>query len=175
MEANIELNDLRAKFVGSFTGYAHFCSAQQLHDFRLTFYKKDVRFGVTELSLDQVPEWFQQHALVNVAKKLHDELGSRKYALASVHYGTRSAGTYSAHSIINNWLFDNLKANSMDITNSVDESGNGEHLVEVLLTKPSLEKWMNVKVGIPKEYRVKPKKATTGITEEDLMAYLTRS
>ena len=61
----------------------------------------------------------------------------------------------------------------MDIANSVDEHGNGEHLVEVLLTRESLTAAKSLPVEIPAEFTApKVKKSTSGITEEELLAYL---
>ena len=173
MEVNIKHGDYRAKFVANYTRYAHFCSAFQLHDFLLSFYEVDGRFGEREATITDMPEWFQRAVLVEVAHKLFNELGDKKYALASVHYGTRSAGSYYNRSPNNNWLFESLKANSMDIANSVDEHGNGEHLVEVLLTRESLTTAKSLPVEIPAEFTApKVKKSTSGITEEELLAYL---
>lgn len=173
MEVNIKYGDYRAKFVASYSRYAHFCSAFQLHDFLLSFYKVDGRFGERDVTVTDVPEWFQRAVLVEVAHKLFSDLGDKKYALASVHYGTRSAGSYYNRSVSNNWLFESLKANSMDIANSVDEHGNGEHLVEVLLTRGSLTAAKSLPVEIPAEFAApKVKKSTSGITEEELLAYL---
>ena len=173
MEVNVKFGDYRAKFVASYSRYAHFCSAFQLHDFLLSIYQIDGRFGEREVTITDVPEWFQRAVLVEVAHKLFSDLGDKKYALASVHYGTRSAGSYYNRSTNNNWLFESLKANSMDIANSVDEHGNGEHLVEVLLTKESLTTAKSLPVEIPAEFKsLKAKKSTSGITEEELLAYL---
>lgn len=173
MEVNVKYGDYRAKFVASYSRYAHFCSAFQLHDFLLSFYQVDDRFGERESTITDVPEWFQRVVLVEVANKLFNELGDRKYALASVHYGTRSAGSYYSRSANNNWLFESLKANSMDIANSIDEHGNGEHLVEVLLTKESLNAAKSLPVELPAKFAApKVKKSTSGITEEELLAYL---
>ena len=173
MEVNVKYGDYRAKFVASYSRYAHFCSAFQLHDFLLSIYQIDSRFGEREVTITDVPEWFQRAVLVEVAHKLFSDLGDKKYALASVHYGTRSAGSYYSRSTNNNWLFESLKANSMDIANSIDEHGNGEHLVEVLLTKESLTAAKSLPVEIPDEFKpLKAKKSTSGITEEELLAYL---
>ena len=178
MECNVKYGPYRAKFVANVTRYAHFCSAFQLHDFLLTTYLVDSKFGEKEITINETPEWFQRAVVTSVANTLVNAMENKKYLLASVHYGTRSAGSYYNRSPNNNWLFESIKANSMDIVNDIDADGNGEHLVEVLLTKEGLVAVKDLPVEIPDEFKpkaTKAKKATSGITEEELLAYLARN
>lgn len=177
--------DYTYKFVCDLSPYTHWCTAYQMSNFSLTFFKKHINhvFGVTTIKVSETPDWLIKAAQKAMYAELHEvahETLGKKFLNASVHL-SEYTGSYSHIYAVNdkvasaNLIFRPIMSDDL-CTQYQDTAGEGElgfcHVgIRVANLKLVAD---SITYEVPQEVEKQKKKEDkgTGITLQQVREYL---
>lgn len=168
------------KFVCDLSPYRHWCTALQMSNFSLTFFKPhpNPELGIMSIKVSEAPEWLvkaAQKALISELDKVARVTLGKKYINSSVHlseYEGAYSHIYSVNEkvIMNHIIFDPIMAEDLCTRYEDTARDNSQGFCHVGIRVADLQRiHLAIQYTAPGEDTPEPK---SGITLKQLREYL---